>query len=304
MSLLQAKTGGVQAVLAHPEDSYLLPGLAALGLKEYLYCLLKRQGWEAVYFLGGGEEEHTLSLFDQPSRELYRKNGRKAKGLMGLFSGDDAEDSRSYSLGGGAECVRRLSNMVRKGKNQVFVISLDTFRELFAHRPQELEDFSRLFTEDSQSGENLLLLHLPRQGLSDLRDPEGIFVQRGLWLSSEEGTQLTVLSDFSPEGLLPVLKRVYLTRCFAPDWQPEELWELAVFLSSWYASGALRAQTGLLFSENEERRFSVLLRELSDGDTLDKARQAMQAQKLRAGDECLEQYLPRVYPPEDAPCNI
>lgn len=319
MSLFQAHRGFTHFVFANHKDSYLLPSLVRLGLNEYLYCQLKEQRYEAVYFISGMEGEYTLSVFDQPSRELYRKNGKKAKGFMGIFGQEDEDEARTYRLPGGAECARRLSAMLKKGRRQAFVFHPDTFREIFENQPQELEEFTRTGCKYLEQNENILVLQMPMaasgsQGL--LTDPGGIFARQELCpevgmllrqehsvklyeqLAKDLGERMVVFSCFSREQLLLAAKWVYLTAHYDLDWQEQDAQDLAAFLYTWYASPMLRRETGALLSENEDRKFSLLLRELSSSTTWWSVNKALQEQRARAGKEPLEQYLRRVYKPE------
>ena len=319
MSLFQAHRGFTHFVFANHKDSYLLPGLVRLELNGYLYCLLKEQGYEAVYFLSGMEGEYTLSLFDQPSRELYRKNGKKTKGFMGLFAGEDTDEARSYRLPAGAEGARRLNNMLRKGRKQAFVFHPDTFREIFEKQPQELEEFARTGSKYLEQNENILVLQMPMSAgatLPLLTDPKGIFAREelcpevGLLLEQEHsvklyeqlardlGERMVVLSCFSKERLLPAVRWVYLTAHCDFGWQEQDVRDLTAFLYTWYASSMLRRETGPLLSENEERKFSLLLKELTGATTWWSVCRAVEEQKQKAGSEPLEQYLQRVYKPE------
>lgn len=322
MSRFQAQKGFTHFVFANHKDSYLLPNLVRLELNSYLYCQLKDQGYEAVYFISGMEGEYTLSLFDQPSRELFQKYGKKSKGFMGLFGGEDSDEARLYHLPGGAECARRFNAMLKKGRRQAFVFHPDTFREIFEKQPQELEEFSRVGQRYLDQNENILVLQMPMAAsvsLPLLTDPKGIFAQQGeqelcpevgmllrqehsvkLYeqLQKDMGDRLVIFSSFSYEQMLLAARWVYLTNHLDWEWQEQDVKDLAVFLYTWYASPILRRETGPILSENEDRKFSLLLRELTNSTTWWSLKRAIASLKEKAGNKALKHYLRRTYRPE------
>lgn len=286
MSGFQAREGFVHFVYANREDTYLLPGLLQQDLDGWLYCRLKQEGYEAVLKLSGGEEAYFLSPLDQPSRELYQKYGRKNKGFMGLFGAEEESEEGPYPMNGAAECIRRCQAMLKKGRGVAVMLPLETFLELLTGQPQELEELCRAGLKHPEANENILVLQMPMPAGEKPAPKQGA----GLWqlLTEHMEERTLVLSSFDLEQLLPVARRIYLTCHFEWDWQDRDVQELAAFLRDWYASEALRQQTGPLLSENPDRKFSVLLRELTDPNIRQRLRLAMELQKLRAEEKSAE----------------
>lgn len=285
MSGFRAGDGFVHFVYADGSDCYLLPSLVRLDLERYLYWLLKEQGYEAVFFLSGTQESYSLRWYDAAAAELYRKYGRKSKGLMGLFGADGDEQEDRASLSGAGETLRRLQTMLKKGTNQAFVLTGETFRELARKQPEELEELRRSGERELEKDKNILVLCLPlpqEQPQPDCR------------------TQ--VLNTFTLERMRTVARRIYLTGRQDLDWDTEEVERLAVFLHAWYESEDLRSLTGPLLSENEGRSFSLLLDELGQEQRIQQLTAAIEQLRQQAGQEPLERYLERTYcSPAEAP---
>lgn len=322
MSSFRAQKGFVHFVFANYKDCYLLPSLVRLDLNGYLYDQLKQKGYEGIYFISGMEGEYTLSLFDQPSRELYQKYGKKGKGLMGLFGGEEDDEARAYRLPGKTECARRFCAMLKKSRNQAFVFRPDTFDEIFGSQRQELEEFSRVGHRYLEQNGNILVLQMPMAAsgsLPYLTDSKGIFAAGGeqelcpevsmllrqehsvkLYeqLAKDMGDRMVTLSSFSYEQMLLVSRWLYLTTRPDWDWEDQDVKDLAAFLYTWYASPSLRRETGPLLSENEDRQFHVLLRDLTSTTTWWSLRRTMESMRLKAGNEPLKKYLQRTWQPE------
>lgn len=255
MSGFRADEGFVHFVYADAQDCWLSPGLVRLDLRSWLYCLLKEQGYEAVYFLSGTSQEYTLRCLDEASAECWRKWAKKSKGILGLFGPDTQEQERSFSLSGAGECLRRLLQMLKKESGQAFVLPSETFRELAQQQPQELEELRRVGQEQPGS---ILVLQLPMQELPPQSEPQ---------------PRTHILGGFTRERLLAALRRAYLSARPDWDWEAKELPRQAEFLMAWYESEPLRQRCPLPL-EPGNRSLRRLLEELEQEQTLQSLAQA------------------------------
>lgn len=316
MELFQSQKGFGHFVFADPKDSYLLPGLVRLDLKGYLYQLLKKRGYQSVFFLSGLEGTFRLELCDQASREVYTRLGRKS-GFWDRFGQDGGEDARDYPLPDGAELCKRLINILKKSRDTAFVIRVDTFSEIFGENLSYLKEFVRTGQKYLEQSGNILLLQMPvtaSGSLKYLTDRNGIFSDMegvclcpevGLILSQSQnvkiyeqlardmGERCVFLNEMTLEQVRLAVRHIYVTAKPDWSWDDAELEDMAAFIHAWYHSAQLRRKTGPILSENPSGKLRVLLEDLSDAARLWSLRRAME----ELGQPLL-QILPEQFPPD------
>ena len=322
MELFQSQKGFGHFVFADSKDSYLLPGLVRLDLNGYLYQLLKKGGYQSVFFISGLEGTFHLDLFDQPSREVYLRLGRKT-GFWEKFSQEGGEAARSYSLPDGAELCKRLINILKKSKNTAFVIRVDTFSEIFSENLCHLKEFVRTGQKYLEQSGNILLLQMPvtaSGSLKYLTDRSGVFSDMegvclcpevGLILSQSQnvkiyeqlardmGERCVFLNEMTLEQVRLAVRHIFVTTQPEWNWDTLELENMAAFIHAWYHSTQLRRKTGPILSENGAAAVRILLDDLSDATRLWSLRRAME----ELGQPLLE-ILQEQYPPDENQVRI
>ncbi|MBE6923786.1 MAG: hypothetical protein E7466_00910 [Ruminococcaceae bacterium] len=302
MERFQAQKGFAHLVFGESKDSYILPGLVRLELNGYLYCLLKKRGYQNVFFISGLDGSFRLELCDQTSRETYQRLMRKS-GFWNHFSPEDGQE-RSYALPDGKELSKRLINILKKSKDTAFVVRLDTFAEVFGSNLPELKEFVRTGQKYLEQSGNVLLLQLPVTAggsMKYLTDSKGIFsdmdglslcpevaliqsqghnVKLYEQLARDMGERCVFLNEMTLERIRLAVAYIFVTT--HPDWSWDEpqLASLSAFVHRWYHSAALRRRTGPILSENAAGRLETLLEDLADESRLLSLRQWMEDVEL------------------------
>ncbi len=237
MEYFQPRAGFVHRVVAQENDSYLLGSLLRADLEEYLFSLLRAQGYEGIFFLKASPEALRLQVCDGESGELYRRLGRKAKGFLGLFGPEEDPDAREFPLAGEADCLRCMQTMMKKGPAQAFVLSQGLYPRLQERQPQELRELLRTV------GKKSILIRVETQPGED---------------------PALALDGTCREQLLRMATRALLTTRFDWDWGQATAQALADFLQAWQESPALRQELGAVLPENPEGRLDVLMNSLQE----------------------------------------
>lgn len=329
MSSFHAQKGFVHFVFGNFKDCYLLPSLVQVDLNGYLYCQLKKQGYEGIYFISGMDGDFILNIYDEDSRELYQKLTKKGKGLMGFFGKDEEDAQASIGLPGGAECARRFTAMLKKGHNLAFVFRLNTFSEIFGGEDRErLAEFSRTGHKYLEQNGNILVFQLPMTAsgsLPWLTDRKGVFAplpeyslcpEMALILEQEHSVKLyeqmsrdmgercVFLNRFTPAQMEAVARRYFLTEKPDWSWQEQDVQDLGYFLCHWYGSAQLRRETGPILSENETKQFSLLLRDLRNATAWWSIQRSMTSLRNTREGDSLKQILQKHYPPDSCGAGI
>lgn len=325
--------GFVHFVFANGDDRYFLPSLVSMDLDGYLYHLLRQRGYQGIHFLRGLDEEYLWKIYDEDTRRSYLKYTKKSKGLFGLFGGPEEDpQARAYVPGTADATLERMTNLIRKERKQAFVVLLDTFWDLAGRaRPEMLVDFAQAGQRHLAQKGGILVLLAPVNAagsLPYLQDKQGplyagwgseegcLCPELRRILSSEKnekfyqqmarelGPRCQFFNDYSREQLTLLAKYFCLVRRNDWDGSRRAFEDLGDFLYCWHHSPALREKTGPILSENEKRKLSVLIRDLSGEACWGRVRREMQALRQEYPTGSLLSRLKTQYPLSEAVPSI
>lgn len=278
MSRWDVQDGLIHFLFAN-EDQYILDSMIALDLTGYLNYELQRRHFKRILFISGLEGSFAVRIFHQ---DTWNWMTERMKGPFGLSLRSKPEfcpDQKGMVLNCSAEQIRKLPD---QAKNTAFVISLDSFAEIFFGCAEQLKNAQRLNTHNR----NLMIL---RSGVTSkesqpyFQDPKGIFSEETLFpeivtaFNEEDspedgcyyrmkqllGDRCEFLNRFSKKAIGRVVSYFdWLCRMEPLFWTAKEKEVLSEYIWKWYhdAREQLRAEDFL--SENPMRSYQILLRDL------------------------------------------
>ncbi len=283
MSRWDVQDGLVHFVFAN-EDAYVQDSMVVLNLTDKLYFELRRRRYEKILFLEGLKGDYILRLFDMPSWQFCYDSTKKMLGYSTLIK--DAFQSKAE--GQEVRCSGdQILKLLSAAEDTACVFMLHTFAELF----QGNEKLYVQLLEANSHRKNLILL---RAGVSAedsqaiLTAPNGIFLSsmnqeplfpevRSAFLEEDymdEGcynrlnnymnNRCVFLNRFSKAAVLRVVEYVaWMMQKTPAGYTDAELRQIARFVWLWYHEEPVQEAYRSLFSDNEERKFSVLAKDLN-----------------------------------------
>ena len=282
MSRWDVQDGLIHFVFAN-EDAYVLDSMVVLNLTDKLYYELRRRQYEKILFLEGLKGEYTIRLFDLPSWQLCFDRTKKKLGGSYMIR----ENFRPLPTGQEFSCnAEQIEKLVCESENTAFVFMLQTFSGVFHGRERLI---SNLLQTNSQR-KNLILIRagiVSEDSKPILTRPDGIFLSRNMdrplfpevgrafleenymdedcydRLNDYMNNRCVFLNRFSKKAILRVVRYVsFMLQKNGDRYSDAELEKIARFVWLWYHEEAVQNAYLSLFSENEERKFSVLARDL------------------------------------------
>lgn len=296
------------------EDSYFLKSLICLNLHQYLYYELKKENYQAIYFIGGEEGRYAITFGDEDSGKLYSKYRKQGMGNLFRMRGEYETCKTIKDLG---IFLGEMLNMMKHEKNLAFVFEIETFAGI-----SDYPDFERELMGEAEknfSRKHILLVQAPTSADGSRRylaDPNGIF-QTSLFpeirllfehtwrmptyetMREEMGARVSFLNDLGREEIgsmvrhFLIQKETYFEYAPMADRYADVIW-------AWHHSRIFRNMAKQLFPKNEERSMEVIYRSLEEGGSffhLDRLTRCLCTQMGEEGE--LRQWILNRYP-EDA----
>lgn len=264
------------------EDDYYLDSLVRLDRKRYLYYCLKREGYQAVYFLEGTCKRLQIHTLEPLSMAGFQRTG--ARGLRALFSQPFKQSvirERGYILYE-ADLPEPedwyeglLSRIGRKQDADAFVIPIHLFFHLYRDEGRREELYEQLTSERQGSILVVLAPSAAEDSMDYLLAQSGPFCSRLCpevlrvtgrakrvllyeEMERELGGRYQVWNQMEREEILRMLR--YGALIGKEPWPAEEerLRDMADLLYFWYHSPLFAAELKGPLPETGDRRLSAL----------------------------------------------
>ena len=306
--------GMIQFVFAN-EDRYYLPSLIRLDLKRYLYMLLRRQGYEGIFFVEEEEKGLRLTMSDGASlriceavmgKRLYREVLRK------WFRGAPDRPAGGGGINGNeAQIFRLICRLMRARKHLAFVFPVEIFDRIGAY-----PDVASAFSEESKGflrKRHLLLIQAPANAdvARQYFAPENSVFRSGLIpeiqavyeagsrtpvyeeLVRKMGERICFLNRMDREAVHSMIRRFFLMEGRNMDVYMERAKDYADFIWAWYHSRSFREAAGPILPANEKRQLQVVYRYLNEEPAFSSMDQSMVRLGLTGGQSVADQIVER-----------